>query len=184
MTKDFQQRRAVVIWLILMFASMALVIAGCGGSGPSSTSASAGAEPSKAFLKPKDKENAEIVTFGEEATTKEREEVGAIVDQSLKAREEADFATQCATLSKQGIATIPGAKSQRDCVQVLTKFAEPLSKTKEVRKDALLGPIAAMRVSGTKGYALFHGSDGKNWAIPVQQEDGVWKVASVFTTEL
>jgi hypothetical protein len=177
-----------------MIVIAALLVAGCGGGSSSSSSPTAsgsattasdsseGAEPSKQFLKPKGKN--EIAEFGSEASVEERETASKVVEESLKAREEADFATQCETLSLKGIEEIPGTKNRAECPKSLKSFAEPLSETKEARKDTLSGPIDAMRVKGEKGYALYHGTDKKNYAVPLEEEDGAWKVASVFTQEI
>jgi hypothetical protein len=174
-----------------MIVVAALLVAGCGGGSSSSSSSSAsssattasdssgGAEPSKQFLKPKG--NNKIAEFGSEASVEERETASKVVEESLKAREDADFATQCETLSLKGIKEIPGTKTRAECPKALKSFAEPLSETKKARKDTLSGPIDAMRVKGEKGYALYHGTDKKNYAVPLEEEDGAWKVASVIT---
>jgi hypothetical protein len=172
---------------VLALACLGLLIVGCGGgsssssSSPSSESAS-GAEPSAQFLKSKGKNT--IVKFGEEASTEEREAANAVVVENLKARESGDWSTQCATLSKTGFKEIPGVKNQQNCAELLAKFARPISATKEIRKDRLSGSIAALRVKGEKGYALFHGNDGKDYALALEKENGTWKVSSVNTTEL
>jgi len=179
------QSRFVLLLVLSLVACtiLALTVAGCGGGGSgSSPSPSAEGEPSAQFLKQKSKNT--IAKFGEEASAEEREEAGAVLTENLKARQAADFGTQCATLSKQGIAEIPGAKGQQNCPQALKKFAEPLSATKEVRKNTLSGPITAMRVKGSKGYALYHGNDGKDYAMPMEEEGGNWKVSSLTTVEI
>jgi hypothetical protein len=165
---------------------LGLTVAGCGGgssssSAPNKTEAN-NAEPAAQFLKPKGKNT--IPKFGSEASTEERKATSAIVAKSLKARETADFATQCETLSTKAITNIPGAKGRSDCVAALKKFAEPLAKTKNARKDTLTGLIAAMRVKGDSGWGLYHGNDGKDYAVALEQEGGIWKVGSVVTIEI
>lgn len=171
-------------WALL---ALVLIVGGCGGSSsssPSTTETGTGAEPSAAFLKPKGEYNT-IVRFGEEASGEEREAANVVVVKNLKARETGDWATQCATLNKLGLKEIPGVPGQeQECATLLKAFAEPIAKTKEFRKDWLSGPIAALRVKGEKGYALFHGSDGKDYALALEKEDGSWKVSSVTTIEL
>jgi hypothetical protein len=107
-----------------------------------------------------------------------------VVVKSLKARQAADFKTQCETLSKKGIEEIPNAKGEQDCPAALKKLAEPLSSTKEAREDTLAGSIATFRVKGGRGCALYHGSDGNDHAVPLEKEDGAWKLSSIVTTEL
>jgi hypothetical protein len=106
------------------------------------------------------------------------------VVKNLEAREDGDFATQCETLSLGIITSMHGVKSRSDCTAALKKLAEPLSGTKEIRKDTLDGSIAAMRVKGDHAYALYHGSDGKNWAVPLEKEAGEWKVGALIMVGL
>jgi hypothetical protein len=175
-------------WLGLALVAICLAsgIAGCGGGSSSSSGASSegrsGAGPSAEFLKPKGKN--EIATFGQEAPPELREAASAIVTESLKARAAADFATQCETLNMKGIADVPGAENHSDCPKALRAYAEPLANSKKIRADTLSGPIAAFRVKGDQGYAIYHGNDGKNYAMPMEKEDGSWKVSSVTTIEL
>lgn len=171
-----------------------LILVGCGGGSSSTDSGSsspagessdgqAKAEPSAQFLKPNGVNN-KVVRFGHEASTKEREEVGAVVTENLKARAAAKFAAQCKTLNMKGIEEIPGAKNRGDCVKKLKEFAEPLSSTKRVRTNTLTGPIVALRVEGDQAFALYHGNDGKDYVLPLEKEGGAWKVSALLTTEL
>jgi hypothetical protein len=107
-----------------------------------------------------------------------------VVTESLEARESAEFDVQCETLSLKGIEEIPGAEKRQDCPKALKTFASPLSNTKEARKNTLVGPITALRVKGDRGYALYHGNNGKDYAVPLEKEDGSWKAASVHDTEI
>jgi hypothetical protein len=167
-------------WLGLLAALICLgsIVTGCGGSSTSTTST----EASLAFIKKG--HPSPIPKFGQEASQEEREEVEVIVSENLKARAAADFSTQCKTLGAKGMAEVPGAKNQQSCTKALKGLAEPLSGSKKVRKDTLHGSISALRVKGDKGWVLYHGSDGKDYAVPVEKEDGSWTVGSIFTTEL
>lgn len=62
--------------------------------------------------------------------------------------------------------------------------AKPLSRTAGVRKNTFDGTIDELRVQGTEAWALYHGDDGRNYSIPLQQEAGGWKVGSILTTEI
>jgi hypothetical protein len=170
-------------WLVVLLACVAPIVSGC-GSGSSSTSASESQveEPSAEFLKQIG--NNKLVKFGEEASEDEREAANAVVVESLKARQAADFSTQCDTLSMDAIKGIPNAKNHGDCPAALKRLAEPLSGSKEIRKDTLSGSIAALRVKGDQGYALYHGNDGKDYALPLKKEHGEWRVSALVTTGL
>jgi hypothetical protein len=162
-----------------------VLVAGCGGSDSTSSSVKATPEPSSEFLGPTGKNR--LVEFGAEASAPEREVAGAVLDQSFQARAAADFAAQCTTLSAKEIAKVVGSEkgaSAAQCVEKLEELAKPLASSEAARKDRLGGSIAAMRVKGNRGYALFHGTDGKDWVMPLEKEGPVWKVAAIEEEEL
>jgi hypothetical protein len=174
--------------------ALVLTVAGCGGgSGSSSTSgetnaaftASSESGASAEFLNKGDRS---IVEFGKEASEEDREAAGAVLTRNLRARQAANFAAQCATLTLKLMKQIPEAGKlggpRKACPGVLRKVAMPLSATAEIRKDTLSGPIAALRVKGNLAQALYHGNDGKDYAIALEKEDGTWKVGALVTTEL
>jgi hypothetical protein len=183
--------RGLRLGLLLVLACLAALLAGCGDGSSSSPSSSSskpsssapasesevgsGTEPSAQFLRKNSKNT--IVKFGEEASAEEREAASAVITESYEAREAADFEAQCQTLSKKALKKIPKAKDKQACPAALKKYAEPLSATKEARKNTLSGPIAALRVKGKSGYALYHGNDGSDYALAVEKEAGAWKVA-------
>jgi len=171
--------RVARVGLLAASVCLGLIIAGCGGGSSSSVTSE---EASAVFIK-KGHINA-IPKFGKEASDSERQEVSVIVSMNLKARAAGDFATQCKTLGAKGMAEIPGAKDQQTCADALKRLAEPLSGSKEIRKDTLDGSIVALRVKGDKGWALYHGNDGKDYALPLEKEAGRWRVGSLVTTEL
>jgi hypothetical protein len=122
------------------------------------------------------------------ASEEEREAANEVVVESLEARQAADFATQCETLDLKLVAELTGSKKggdpQGECAKVLKKIAEPLSRTKKFRTDTLSDEIAVLRVKGDEGYALYHGNNGKNYAVQLLKEDGSWKLTSLANTEI
>ena len=70
------------------------------------------------------------------------------------------------------------------CSVKLKRVAELLGRSRTVRKDRLAGPIAAMRVRGSRGFALFRGTDGRDWGMPLEREGATWKVAAIQEEEL
>jgi hypothetical protein len=179
---------------LLGVVALLLLVAGCGGGSSSSSTAGqtetgaapkGGPEPSAEFLNKSDRQ---IVKFGREASAEEREAASAVLLENLEARQAGDFATQCATLTATAIEEIPGAKEsgslEDHCATALKKLATPLSQSAKARKNTLSGPIAALRVKGNIGHALFHGNDGKDYAIALEKEGGTWKVGSIETAEL
>ncbi|HEY2478330.1 MAG TPA: hypothetical protein VGI17_06330 [Solirubrobacterales bacterium] len=175
---------------LCVLIALAALNAGCGGSGSSQTAteagstakAASGAEPSSAF--PKN----ELVEFGHEASASEREAASKVLNKNLKAREDADFATQCATLSQSSIESVAvgkkGAAAVKACPTALKVLGTPLSRTKPFRIDTLDGEIAVLRVKGKEAQALYHGNDGHDYSMPLTKEHGHWTVGAILTTEL
>lgn len=179
--------------ILLAVLIAAALLAGCGGSSGASSGSSSQApeEASKQFQDPKGSKGKEpIATFGKESGEAERGEASAVLAKNLTARQEANFAEQCATLGKAGLESVLGpwkeadAKAAAKCTKALKGFAEPLAQSKTIRADTLNGEIAALRIEGGHAYALYHGTDGKDYAMPMEEEDGQWKVGSITTIEL
>ncbi|MBS1894787.1 MAG: hypothetical protein JST59_26095 [Actinobacteria bacterium] len=168
--------------VLLVFA-----VAGCGGGTSSSTTGAAAPDGGKPFLKYT--KSKKIVAFGTEASAEEREAASAILAQNLVARQAADFAAQCSSLGNAGLEAVLGTiksslTAQPECAEALKKFAEPLKASKGVRTDTLSGSIAALRVEGHKAFALFHGNDGHGYAMPMELEDGEWRVGAIMLIPL
>jgi hypothetical protein len=172
---------------IALAAVAGLLLIGCGAGGSTASEGSAG-EPSKQFHDPEGPNGKEpIATFGKESGDTEREEASAVLEKNLAAREKGNFATQCQTLGKRGLEAFLGkgeGTKRSKCQPELKKLAEPLAETKKIRTDTLAGEIAALRIKGSKAYALYHGTDGKDYAWPMEKESGAWKVGAIIGTEL
>lgn len=194
---------------LALFASVLValgLLAGCGGSsstssqsGASSTAESEGTETSGASEgsegagrsegssvssppAPGFSKKAKLAAFGEEASAAEREEASEILERSLEARAAGDYPTQCATLAKAVIEAIEKAQYKQDCVGTLTIEDTLIPPRKTV--NTMRGPIAALRVQGTTGYALYHGKGGQDYAMRMELENGKWKVGEVLTVKL
>ncbi len=200
-----------MVWVVsALLVVMALaVLAGCGGSTstPSSTSSSnSSSEPDPASTPSSQKgggTSSEFISpggenkyakFGEEASDEEREAASRILTESLEARQAGEFEAQCSTLSKAPLEELAagsgapvgltGQALVEACGKGLKKLATPLSGSAEVRKNTLSGEIAVLRVKGKKGYALYHGTEGADYAMPMEKEGLGWKVAALVTLEV
>ena len=161
-----------------------LLTAGCGSGSTNSTQKST--ELSAQFLRPQSPNN-KYVTFGAEAPVTEREAASKVLAENLEAREAANFAAQCATLDLaevEEVAEERGNQAKKICTKALRITAEPLKGSEKVRADPLVGRITALRVNGLKAYALFHGIDKIDYAVPMTKEGGDWKVGAILMTEL
>jgi hypothetical protein len=171
---------------VAVASAIVVLLPGCGG-GSDSTSTTGTAQPSgDPFIATA--QNKAIVHFGNEAPLEALQEASIVLQKSLEARAKGDFAGQCSTLNKATVEEIvgpgQGQTSAEECATGLQKLAEPLAKTKKIREDTLQGPIGEMRVKGNRAYALYHGTDGRDYAMLMELEDGKWKVAALVTTEL
>lgn len=183
-------RYFLAIGVLLVLSALS---AGCGSSSSTSsgsadsTAENASAEGISAFLKPGSPTN-KLVRFGSEAPAKEREAAAVALAETLEAREEGDFEKQCETSSllvaKSITSSKTGAGAEKNCPRELRELAVPLNKTKPFRVDTFDGEIVALRVKGKKAEALYHGNDGKDYAMPMSKEGDSWKVAALLTTEL
>jgi hypothetical protein len=168
--------------MFIVLGAIALVLPGCGES------SSAGSGPSVEFMGPHGK-NKKFAAFGEEADVEEREAASRVLEESFKARQGGDWKTQCATLSAKAVkenkefAEIQGVAGG-SCAKDLQGRAEPLQISKQVRVNTLTGPIDALRVKGDRGYVLYHGKGGGDYEMPMEKEDGEWKVGDVVEEPL
>jgi hypothetical protein len=175
----------------LLLVVLLVVVVGCGSSGDGSTSTTKQrtvdvADRSAAFRGPG--LAAEIVEFGREAPAAIREEASPFLAKNLKARADGDWSGQCATLSTKEAKKLGNSSTSTKvlvaCEEGLKKLATPLKKTEAARADTFDGHIDAMRVKGNTAYALYHGTDGTDYMMPMELKRGVWKVASIETIAL
>jgi hypothetical protein len=167
---------AVVVAVALVMGA----VAGCGSSSSADLPTSQ-TEASKQFLGPSgDNQQA---GFGAEGSKAELQEAAVVVSKSLRARAIHDWAGQCSTLSEAAKKKLLAEfKSKRTCVAKLATAAE--SASPGILRDNLEGDVVALRVKGLYGYALYHGADEKDWAMPMEKEDGKWMVAALVAEEL
>jgi hypothetical protein len=201
-------RRTVILALIL---ALALGAVGCGGGSDSSSSStsdagkttsegpkgdstnsesqapseeSSGAEPSKEFIS--NGKNGKLAKVGKEASVAEREAASKVLEKSLNAREEGDWKTQCETLSATAVegveksATVLGAAP--GCAKALEAQAAPVPAP--ARANTMTGPIDALRINQKiNGFAFYHGTEGRDFVIPLIKQEG-WKVVALQEEEI
>jgi hypothetical protein len=181
-------------------AVMAMLVVGCGGSGGDSSSATtsssnetessesskssdgSNSEPSAEFAG--EGPNAELVTFGKESDVAEREAASEVLEENLEARAAGDWEAQCLTLAEpivKGIERSAGGTGA-GCAKSLEVQAS--SAPESILANPMTEPIAALRVGGIRGFALFHGANGKDYVMPLLKEGSEWKVASLTTEEV
>jgi hypothetical protein len=194
-------KRIAIAALAVSAVAGALFLAACGGGGSTSGTAQThsdnrGVEEAahiRALSFTRDKRAGVYVTFGREASEAERRAASKILRKNMEGRQDANFATQCATLSPDALETVVNPegipKLRRElgpgaCPRKLKALASPLSTSKAIRRNTMAGPIDALRIQGRKGYALFHGKGGKDFAMVMERVNGFWRVGALVTTEL
>lgn len=157
------------------------------GSGNPLSVNESGGRGASSFIKPNSPNN-KYAKFGAEASPAELTEASKVLTENLVARESADFATQCASLSIQAnkeISEVQNPSEARSlCAGALKKLATPLKKTEAFRVDNFSGQLASLRVKGKTGYGFYHGTDGKDWMMPMVREGTTWKASAIATTEV
>jgi hypothetical protein len=178
-------RAKTTLALIAIVVAAAAALAGCGGSSSSEGTSATEAEPSAQF-RTKGGGKEQTANFGSEASEAEREAASAVLEENLEARAERDWAGQCASLAapvvkviEENAKLLPGKVT---CARQLQQEAYKVPK--QYLADTLEGHIDAFRVKGNEGYALFHGTDGVNYAMLMTKEGGEWKVASLTTIKM
>ncbi len=172
-----------VLGILIVAAALAIAVAGCGGDSSSDANEP---EASKTFLI-KGKTNT-IAKFGEEADEDEREAASEVLEENMVAREAHDLEAQCPLLTAGAIKRAEEEAAVWEpgpgCEANLKELGTPWSITKEIRENTMTGPIDALRVKGDRGWALYHGVGGKDYAIKMEKDGDEWKVDSLTTTEL
>lgn len=104
----------------------------------------------------------------------------------MSARAAGDYAIQCETLSARVVEQIEkaggSATGKKSCAEVLGSEAKKAPPG--LLENNLVGPINALRIKGSAGYAVYHGKENKDYAMQMELENGEWKVAATLTETL
>jgi hypothetical protein len=170
--------------LIALALVAALVGTGCGSDsgGGSSSSAEKVAYPegpSREFYVPGG-DNL-IQFYGREASAAESERASSSIEAWMRARAAGDWAEVCrysdgATVD-YAIRTASEITKRKikDCRKAM---AVVFARTERLPANTMTGPIDSLRVGEGRGYAQYHGREGRDWIVPVTHEDGEWKPAT------
>lgn len=171
----------------LAIAALACVfgLAACGGGGSelSTDSSQSAQEPSAAFAGKG--ENGVLATAGKESNAAERNAASEVVERSMRARAARNWEAQCATLARSFIEQLEGASSggffKQGCAEVLETVAR--QATPAALENTMVEPLAAFRVNGSRAFAFYHGAQGRDYVVPMEQEGGEWKILSLVPQE-
>lgn len=167
--------------------------AGSGSADSSSSSAKVEPEPlrvsgggSEQFREPGGDNS--IQEFGEESDESELEEAAAALHGFYVARAEEKWAEACTYLSTSTVQQFETLASRSDqlkgksCAGILEGFTPALPAS--VRRETTLVDAGSLRHEGEQAFLIYSGEGGSVFAIPMDQEDGQWKVAALAGTPL
>lgn len=180
-----------------MFVLLANVLMACGGGGASTNSTSTGSnggsettgkaaiQGSRGFLTPGGDNS--VQNFGSEAAGAELSDASAVLTAYMRARAKDEWTAECTYLAHAATAPLEqlAASSPRlkggGCGAILKALegGTPIS----TRADTMHGDVASLRVKGDRGFALYHGTHGVDYFIPMVKEAGRWKVGSLAPDE-
>lgn len=123
-----------------------------------------------------------IQDLGEEASGAQREEAASTLHAYLDARAEGRWADACSYLAADAVAVIErfaasygDGKKPQSCPYVLEMLTSAEGPALEQAAEADVG---ALRQEGDRGFLLYHGAGGLDYAIPVVEEEGDWKLSA------
>jgi hypothetical protein len=172
--------RAAISVALVTLALPAAALTACGGSSSGAAASSSGGEsgssgsnaPAPGFSK-----EAKLAAFGKESAEAERQEASQTLEENQISRAYGDFSRQCQTLAASVVEALERSGGGKSCGEVLRLEAKGMPRA--LLEDSFIGPVEAFRVEGNVGYALYHGTREKEYAMKMERENGEWKVVSV-----
>ncbi|HEU4906059.1 MAG TPA: hypothetical protein VFT19_08100 [Solirubrobacterales bacterium] len=130
-----------------------------------------------------------VQEFGEEADDEEFDAAAVALHNFLDARAEGNWAAACDYMSKAIVESFEKlaaqAKQIKDttCAGILEKLTNPAAK-QSMKAEAEKANVGSLRVEGDRSFVIYTGIGGTILAMPMANEDGDWKVASLAGTPL
>jgi hypothetical protein len=131
-----------------------------------------------------------IQEFGGEADTSELDAAAAVLHDFLDARAAGDWTAACKYMSKRVIESFnneitsqskPGGKL--GCATVLEALINPAAK-QSMKAEAAQADVRSLRIEGEHAFAIYTAVGNTALAMPMENEAGAWKVASIAGTPL
>lgn len=130
-----------------------------------------------------------VQEFGEEADTEEFDAAAVALHNFLDARAEGNWAAACEYMSKGVVESFKKLASQAkqindtSCGGFLEKLTNPAAK-QAMKEEAAKANVGSLRIEDEQAFVIYTGIDGTVLAMPMADEDGDWKVASLAGTPL
>lgn len=157
-----------------------------GSSGGGSGGANPSPEGSESFRVPGGDNS--VQDFGDEADEEEREAASKVVVGFLRARAQGNWGAVCSYMAAAALKPIKQLGSRapqlsgKDCPELLEMLTGSASAS--TRASTIGSGIDSLRFEGERGFALYHGTDGKDYFIPLINEGGEWKIGALAPSEL
>jgi hypothetical protein len=130
-----------------------------------------------------------VQEFGEEADEADFEAAAVALHNFLDARAEGNWAAACEYMSKGIVESFEKLAAQAkqiddtSCAGILEKLTNPAAK-QSMKAEAAKANVGSLRVEGDRSFVIYTAIDGTVLAMPMANEDGDWKVASLAGTPL
>jgi hypothetical protein len=130
-----------------------------------------------------------VQEFGEEAEPEEFHAAAAALHDFLDARAEGNWDAACGYMSKAIIESFEKLAAHakqieaKSCAEILEKLTNPAAKA-AMKAEAAKADVGSLRVEGDRSFVIYTGIKGDVLAMPMANESGEWKVASLAGTPL
>jgi hypothetical protein len=130
-----------------------------------------------------------VQEFGEEAEPEEFDEAAVALHNFLDARAEGNWAAACQYMASSVIESFEKLAAQakqiedKSCGGILEKLTNPAA-AQSLKEEAAKANVGSLRIEDERAFVIYTGIDGTIMAMPMADEDGDWKVASLAGTAL
>jgi hypothetical protein len=130
-----------------------------------------------------------VQEFGEEADASERDQAATALHNFLDARAAEAWGSACSFLSRdvreslEKLATEARQAENASCAGIMAKLTNRAALP-ALRKEAARADVGSLRVEGDRAFVLYRGTGDTILTVPMANEDGSWKVASLAGTPL
>jgi hypothetical protein len=125
-----------------------------------------------------------VQEFGEEGDSSEFDAAATALHDFLDARAEGNWAATCEYISKTIIESVEklAAKAKqiedKSCGGILEKLTNPAAMS-AMKAEAEQANVRSIRTEGEQAFILYTGPHATIFSMPMANEDGTWKVASL-----
>lgn len=130
-----------------------------------------------------------VQELGEEASASEFDAAATALHNFLDARAEGNWAATCEYMSKELVKSIEelaargGQGGGLDCARILEKVISPAAKP-SMSAEAADADVGSLRVEGSHSFVIYTATHKAIFAMPMADEGGAWKVASLSAVQL